>query len=192
MWCERSSVNTQHYCCSTPSCPASMLALGSFSLSHPSHIVSNSLQTSSTNLMLETDVLWLVFHRGGETPASQWQSFKPVLSLRCKYRNEPFSAEYIMFHSLQLCSWPHIRLPALLQNNAIKTSKYNILTFLPLNLFEQFRRLANAYFLFLMILQVDFSFSGAVMEVKTVLDIFVRLYPENDLIQLREHLKCII
>ncbi|XP_056875092.1 phospholipid-transporting ATPase ID [Takifugu flavidus] len=39
-------------------------------------------------------------------------------------------------------------------NNAIKTSKYNLLSFLPLNLFEQFRRLANAYFLFLLILQV--------------------------------------
>ncbi|XP_019216813.1 phospholipid-transporting ATPase ID [Oreochromis niloticus] len=39
-------------------------------------------------------------------------------------------------------------------NNAIKTSKYNIFTFLPLNLFEQFRRLANAYFLFLLILQL--------------------------------------
>ncbi|XP_029024237.1 phospholipid-transporting ATPase ID [Betta splendens] len=39
-------------------------------------------------------------------------------------------------------------------NNAIRTSKYNIFTFLPLNLFEQFRRLANAYFLFLFILQL--------------------------------------
>ncbi|XP_013857953.1 phospholipid-transporting ATPase ID [Austrofundulus limnaeus] len=39
-------------------------------------------------------------------------------------------------------------------NNAIKTSKYNIFTFLPLNLFEQFTRLANAYFLFLLFLQV--------------------------------------
>ncbi|XP_068613709.1 probable phospholipid-transporting ATPase IM [Brachionichthys hirsutus] len=39
-------------------------------------------------------------------------------------------------------------------NNAIKTSKYNLFTFLPLNLFEQFQRLANAYFLFLMILQI--------------------------------------
>lgn len=39
-------------------------------------------------------------------------------------------------------------------NNAINTSKYNLFTFLPLNLFEQFRRLANAYFLFLMILQL--------------------------------------
>lgn len=43
------------------------------------------------------------------------------------------------------------------QNNAIKTSKYNLLSFLPLNLFEQFRRLANAYFLFLLILQVRLS-----------------------------------
>ncbi|XP_013765295.1 phospholipid-transporting ATPase FetA-like, partial [Pundamilia nyererei] len=39
-------------------------------------------------------------------------------------------------------------------NNAIKTSKYNIFTFLPFNLFEQFKRLANAYFLFLLILQL--------------------------------------
>ncbi|XP_056275935.1 probable phospholipid-transporting ATPase IM [Pseudoliparis swirei] len=38
--------------------------------------------------------------------------------------------------------------------NAIKTSKYNPFTFLPLNLFEQFQRLANAYFLFLLALQV--------------------------------------
>ncbi|XP_061590380.1 phospholipid-transporting ATPase ID-like isoform X1 [Cololabis saira] len=39
-------------------------------------------------------------------------------------------------------------------NNAIETSKYNIFTFLPLNLFEQFRRIANTYFLFLLILQL--------------------------------------
>uniref|UniRef100_UPI003AAD7995 phospholipid-transporting ATPase ID-like isoform X1 n=2 Tax=Centroberyx gerrardi TaxID=166262 RepID=UPI003AAD7995 len=38
--------------------------------------------------------------------------------------------------------------------NAIKTSKYNFFTFLPLNLFEQFQRIANAYFLFLLLLQV--------------------------------------
>ncbi|XP_057675656.1 phospholipid-transporting ATPase ID-like [Corythoichthys intestinalis] len=39
-------------------------------------------------------------------------------------------------------------------NNAIKTSKYNIFTFLPLNLFEQFTRLANCFFLFLFTLQL--------------------------------------
>lgn len=40
------------------------------------------------------------------------------------------------------------------QSNAIKTYKYNALTFLPMNLFEQFKRAANFYFLILLILQV--------------------------------------
>ncbi|XP_037661950.1 phospholipid-transporting ATPase IC [Choloepus didactylus] len=38
-------------------------------------------------------------------------------------------------------------------NNAIKTYKYNAFTFLPMNLFEQFKRAANFYFLVLLILQ---------------------------------------
>lgn len=41
-----------------------------------------------------------------------------------------------------------------LQGNAIKTYKYNAITFLPLNLYEQFKRAANLYFLALLILQV--------------------------------------
>uniref|UniRef100_A0A3P9PSV5 Phospholipid-transporting ATPase n=1 Tax=Poecilia reticulata TaxID=8081 RepID=A0A3P9PSV5_POERE len=39
-------------------------------------------------------------------------------------------------------------------SNCIVTSKYNILTFLPVNLFEQFQEVANTYFLFLLILQL--------------------------------------
>ncbi|XP_056272175.1 probable phospholipid-transporting ATPase IM [Pseudoliparis swirei] len=39
-------------------------------------------------------------------------------------------------------------------DNHIKTSKYNVFTFLPINLFEQFQRVANAYFLVLLILQL--------------------------------------
>ncbi|XP_050618242.1 phospholipid-transporting ATPase FetA-like [Macaca thibetana thibetana] len=39
-------------------------------------------------------------------------------------------------------------------NNTIKTSKYSVFNFLPLNLFEQFQRLANAYFLILLFLQL--------------------------------------
>uniref|UniRef100_A0A8C6WT98 P-type ATPase N-terminal domain-containing protein n=1 Tax=Neogobius melanostomus TaxID=47308 RepID=A0A8C6WT98_9GOBI len=38
-------------------------------------------------------------------------------------------------------------------DNRIKTSKYNIFTFLPVNLFEQLQRVANAYFIVLLILQ---------------------------------------
>ncbi|XP_069505587.1 phospholipid-transporting ATPase IK-like [Ambystoma mexicanum] len=37
--------------------------------------------------------------------------------------------------------------------NEIKTSKYNVLTFLPLNIYEQFHRACNLYFLFVIILQ---------------------------------------
>nr|XP_006825887.1 PREDICTED: LOW QUALITY PROTEIN: probable phospholipid-transporting ATPase IF-like [Saccoglossus kowalevskii] len=39
-------------------------------------------------------------------------------------------------------------------SNQIKTSKYTILTFLPKNLFEQFRRIANFYFLIIGIVQL--------------------------------------
>jgi phospholipid-translocating ATPase len=40
-----------------------------------------------------------------------------------------------------------------LPSNRIHTAKYSVWTFLPKNMFEQFRRLANFYFLFLVILQ---------------------------------------
>ena len=38
--------------------------------------------------------------------------------------------------------------------NSITTSRYNIITFLPKNLFEQFQRVANIYFTILLILQL--------------------------------------
>ncbi|KII68312.1 Phospholipid-transporting ATPase IA [Thelohanellus kitauei] len=38
-------------------------------------------------------------------------------------------------------------------NNSITTSRYNLLTFLPLFLFHQFKKPANAYFLFVALLQ---------------------------------------
>ncbi|KAM6310731.1 phospholipid-transporting ATPase IK [Podargus strigoides] len=39
------------------------------------------------------------------------------------------------------------------EGNAIKTAKYNIFTFLPLNLYEQFHRMANVYFVVVILLQ---------------------------------------
>uniref|UniRef100_A0A669DWE0 Phospholipid-transporting ATPase IC n=1 Tax=Oreochromis niloticus TaxID=8128 RepID=A0A669DWE0_ORENI len=44
--------------------------------------------------------------------------------------------------------------PTFCRGNAIKTYKYNVITFLPLNLYEQFKRVANIYFLALLILQI--------------------------------------
>uniref|UniRef100_A0A8C6J7F1 Phospholipid-transporting ATPase n=1 Tax=Melopsittacus undulatus TaxID=13146 RepID=A0A8C6J7F1_MELUD len=58
---------------------------------------------------------------------------------------------------VMFCSWEDLTAPVGLSrqmNNSIKTSKYNFFSFLPLNLFEQFQRIANAYFLFLLILQL--------------------------------------
>lgn len=63
---------------------------------------------------------------------------------------------YFLFNFFFLEHIVSVFLCVFLQNNAIKTSKYNVFTFLPLNLFEQFQRLANAYFVFLLILQVSY------------------------------------
>ena len=56
-----------------------------------------------------------------------------------------------IFDVLLLCSQVIIYL----QDNRITTSKYTAVSFLPKNLFEQFQRIANAYFLVLLILQVS-------------------------------------
>lgn len=45
-------------------------------------------------------------------------------------------------------------------DNSIKTSKYNIFTFIPRSLFEQFRRTANQYFLFIAILMILGSYTS--------------------------------
>ncbi|RXN06774.1 putative phospholipid-transporting ATPase VD isoform X1 [Labeo rohita] len=38
------------------------------------------------------------------------------------------------------------------QNNSIRTTKYTLISFIPMNLFQQFHRAANLYFLFLVLL----------------------------------------
>ncbi|CDQ56102.1 unnamed protein product [Oncorhynchus mykiss] len=38
------------------------------------------------------------------------------------------------------------------QDNGIRTTKYSLLSFIPMNLFQQFHRVANLYFLFLVML----------------------------------------
>jgi len=53
----------------------------------------------------------------------------------------------------------HLFLFLLFKGNEVTTSKYNLFTFLPKNLFEQFHRLANAYFLLLLCLQVNIFIS---------------------------------
>jgi phospholipid-transporting ATPase len=44
-------------------------------------------------------------------------------------------------------------------NNSVSTARYNLITFIPKNLIEQFCRLANIYFLIISILQLATPFS---------------------------------
>uniref|UniRef100_A0A8C2PR91 Phospholipid-transporting ATPase n=1 Tax=Cyprinus carpio TaxID=7962 RepID=A0A8C2PR91_CYPCA len=75
--------------------------------------------------------------------------------------------------------------------NSIKTSKYNPFTFLPLNLFEQFQRIANAYFLFLLILQVipaisSLSWFTTVVPLVLVLSVTAAKDAIDDIVSTRE------
>ncbi|KAG2300875.1 hypothetical protein Bca52824_037347, partial [Brassica carinata] len=45
------------------------------------------------------------------------------------------------------CNDRDANLPVRFKGNSISTTKYNVFTFLPKGLFEQFRRIANIYFL---------------------------------------------
>lgn len=47
--------------------------------------------------------------------------------------------------------------PAKYKNNHITTAKYSYLSFVPLFLFEQFRRYSNCFFLFIALMQVNFK-----------------------------------
>lgn len=53
------------------------------------------------------------------------------------------------FSRVVFCNEPHLhkRKPYKYPYNYVSTTKYNVLTFLPTALFEQFRRVANFYFL---------------------------------------------
>ncbi|CAG0915171.1 unnamed protein product [Notodromas monacha] len=84
---------------------------------------------------------------------------EPELERRIKINDPAFNAQFryaIHFGYLndkdkiiERCTVPYVSI-----DNYIKTSKYTPLTFAPLNLFEQFQRLANFYFLCLLILQL--------------------------------------
>ncbi|KZS87356.1 phospholipid-translocating P-type ATPase [Sistotremastrum niveocremeum HHB9708] len=75
------------------------------------------------------------------------------------YVNMPLNAE-----ELDSSGQPHARFV----RNKVRTSKYTPLTFLPKNLYEQFRRVANLYFLVLVLIQVFPIFGAAAPQVAMV------------------------
>ncbi|KAF8132618.1 hypothetical protein EV363DRAFT_1216395 [Boletus edulis] len=68
------------------------------------------------------------------------------------YVNTPLSAMEVDHNGQPLARYPR---------NKVRTSRYTLLTFLPKNLFEQFHRIANIYFLALVIFQLFPVFGAA-------------------------------
>jgi phospholipid-transporting ATPase len=67
-------------------------------------------------------------------------------------------------------------------NNTVSTTKYTVLTFLPLNLLYQFSKVANLYFLFLTILQIipEVSISDGIPTILAPLSFIVLLSMVKD------------
>ena len=70
-------------------------------------------------------------------------------------------------------------------NNKISTCKYNALTFLPKNFFEQFQKLANVYFIIVAILQSipDISNSGGYPSILLPLGLVVMVTATKDALE---------
>mgnify|MGYP001028202247 CR=1 FL=1 len=85
-----------------------------------------------------------------EQPRKSWFKWLPT-SLKMPWDKKEFN------HGSRVISFPP-PLPSedtdIFCSNKVVTAKYNVLTFLPKNLFEQFRRVANFYFLIMLILQL--------------------------------------
>ncbi|OCH91758.1 phospholipid-transporting ATPase 1 [Obba rivulosa] len=98
------------------------------------------------------------FRRGSDKKKSEAESkpdvapTAPVPGVRRNvYVNCMLSPDEVDHHGEPVARYPR---------NKVRTSKYTIITFIPKNLYEQFRRVANLYFLALVVLQV-FSVFGA-------------------------------
>lgn len=113
-------------------------------------------------LQLQTEII--------PTSVQLWQSELSTLSILSKHEVPKETKAALVAANLLL-----FRLPAL-QGNAIKTYKYNFFTFLPLNLYEQFKRAANLYFLALLILQVGIMATRALLSEAVALNLFPNVF----------------
>nr|XP_023406965.1 probable phospholipid-transporting ATPase VB [Loxodonta africana] len=78
--------------------------------------------------------------------------FTPLLSTRRQSQNYNLRQQRVVFPNNRIFHQDWGKISRRYSGNRICTTKYTLLTFLPQNLFEQFHRWANLYFLFLVIL----------------------------------------
>uniref|UniRef100_A0A8B9F1T0 Phospholipid-transporting ATPase n=2 Tax=Amazona TaxID=12929 RepID=A0A8B9F1T0_9PSIT len=73
-------------------------------------------------------------------------------SNKCHQSSKAIGKHRIVIPCLGRFKEEYEKVSKLYMNNKIRTTKYTLLNFLPRNLFEQFHRVANLYFLFLVVL----------------------------------------
>nr|XP_020664948.1 probable phospholipid-transporting ATPase VB isoform X2 [Pogona vitticeps] len=94
---------------------------------------------------------WQSRWRAEEVSPSQSES-TPLLSSEPKRQKYNLDKQRVVFPSNERFHKALGSISRVYSGNGIRTTKYTLLTFLPRNLFEQFYRLANVYFLLLVII----------------------------------------
>ncbi|KAJ6668021.1 hypothetical protein lerEdw1_016342 [Lerista edwardsae] len=87
----------------------------------------------------------------GEGPSQTLES-RPLLSSDTERQKYDLNKWRLVFPSNERFRKESEKASQVYSGNGIRTTKYTLLTFLPLSLFEQFHRLANVYFLFLVVI----------------------------------------
>jgi hypothetical protein len=90
-------------------------------------------------------------HAGAASPRVSWHDDEPPARVVRPHISRPPVSRGVLHHAAKALG---IHLQGDVPTNEISTAKYTILTFLPVNLFEQFMRVANLYFLLCAILQL--------------------------------------
>ncbi|KAJ7793142.1 hypothetical protein B0H14DRAFT_3889495, partial [Mycena olivaceomarginata] len=116
-----------------------------------SAIAENAAEKTVLGRTEREDTAWAPPRGGGPRQGQAGGRGRPEGKRRNVYVNTPLPRG-----ELDSSGDPLVRYP----RNKVRTTKYTILTFIPRNLWEQFRRIANLFFLTLVVLQ-QFSVFGA-------------------------------
>ncbi|GAB1289715.1 Phospholipid-transporting ATPase VD [Apodemus speciosus] len=99
---------------------------------------------------------WRRLINGGRTQGEDERSYNYSSLLACGGKSSqtprPAGKHRVVIPHLQCFKDEYERFSGTYVNNRIRTTKYTLLNFVPRNLFEQFHRAANLYFLFLVVL----------------------------------------